>query len=401
MPQEKPGQTEPIKANLPPGQTSSTDADISAKPQDMLKPSLLRAIFKTQPLFWHEQVMPKEQVGDGARLTDDKRLQFDSQTIDQDKQEMVIDFLRHVENGTWKNSPYSWMFAEEGDDFVIQLANQLRLDHRDAIEDFLQHVDKNTLGESHYTWLFKDEKPEAIQRFVAALRASLREKELEAKKLTRGEMSDKLRAAAESMRDVAKRERIRKAMKTQIKRVPIDAFMGIDRDGEMVVLKYDPNDPYNENNEVDFLYISNEFGEPELLITSKKSDVKIGAVVFTKDDDLEPKNKFEFSYNGKNEVKEGGRDFTHHEIEILGQGFSPSAPIFTKVRVFTEPIDLRKEMDELWEDDQQRAKAQARKPQGAKPSTYPGTPPSVSPTPAWQQPTSYVNISSSRSSTSS
>jgi hypothetical protein len=285
---------------------------------------------------------------------------FDEETINRNEKAKIESFVRAVRSGgkdALKGTPFEWFFGEEDDKFIGDLA--------DLLEQRLEELNNNLTSTS----------------------------------LTGLGLDDKLVSAFQSFRESAKREQVRKGFERQVQKLPLLGFEGRDKQGNIVSLRFNPKNAFDPSNEVEFIYINNPSGQPELIISCKDPDkYDVIRPIIQNEDEANSQGKFDLIETSFASVPEtdprSGKDLSRFEFDIV-QGFSDVTPMFTKVRVLKKPIDMDRELDayvekQRLEEEQKRLAANQRRAAQA----YQSTPPTPAPSSSqyrWEQPpTTYV-----------
>jgi hypothetical protein len=200
--------------------------------------------------------------------------------------------------------------------------------------------------------------------------------------------TDDLYNAANYFREMAKQRGMKDAMKKQYEAIPIKAFQGKTKGGQVVEI---------DKSEVDYILRKNDQGETELLIFCKNQDkyTQIRPVYYP-DNEAQNANLFHRVEGTGEEItvqrgKNKADDLSNYEFHI-DEGTALVQPLFGTVRVYATPRNLQQDLKD-YEEEQDDYRDQIQQRTGPTPGSRRYTPqaPSVPSTHNWATPTTYVS----------
>jgi hypothetical protein len=335
---EQNGIPQPPKSDRP----NFLHEDEPVKPSNLPEESIFTTIINTDgrtPTLWDEKITQIFGLNKdlGVQLDEHHQIEFDQDKVVAETNTAVADFISQAESG-YLDDYWRWYFESEGPDFPKQLA------------EFLKTNPNAPFAPSE--------------------------------QLENANLEARLKQAAKLMKTSAERKIIKKAMESQLPLLPFEL-----KDDQDKVINLNPND-------IEYIFVNTDEG-PELIITPRKGHV--AGIDFVEDSDKEPGK---FKINGaKKEVDnqpKPGKDGTCILVDV-SRNSQTSDPLFTRVRVLKNPIDIEKAIDEFTTE---QTNAHAKKQQTSPPPVTPSTPyappaPSVPSTPPrWSPPQTHGPIRS-------
>jgi cell division protein ZapA (FtsZ GTPase activity inhibitor) len=318
--------------------------------------SFLDKLIGADNFTFDESTLEGEEKAQGVTLdiahrSGTQKLIFDREKIDTGEKVRLEKFVKLIrENGkeALKGTEFEWFFGEEEDDFLEGLANLLE-----------RRIKELNEGSS-----------------VSSLRSM--------------GFSEKLVTAMEAFRDMSKRSALKEGISRQVNKVPIIGFVAQTIDGQVVNLRYNPENIDDPSNEVEVIYVNNPQGEKELVFTCKYPNKykTIKPIV-------DPSNEKRFaivdeSFTNITDVDAAtGQDYSRFELQVKKREGQVD-PLFTRIKVIKKPMDMDRELDKYLEEkrraDEKKRLEEERRRQAAA-AAYQPPAPSVPSTPQfkWQQ----------------
>ena len=144
----------------------------------------------------------------------------------------------------------------------------------------------------------------------------------------------RLRHSVELNADLRQREIIRHAVAHDLARLPIAGFDAVDSQGHIVDVQYDPTHPLEASSTVDLIYVTDDNGVAELLISPKTPGIKITNIRLSYDTDGPRDYELIPKAFQKDEIPEP-YDYSHYLYHVK-QGNADTEPIFKIVRVLQQ-----------------------------------------------------------------
>lgn len=309
---------------MPEGQTPPEPAIIGSE--------LLAALVKGGPMTMGEAELSGTDLQFGMKEVDGQIL-FDGATVSMNEKRIIGNLLAKQADSQEMPEWFSQMYGAETDEFRATL-----LDHL-----------KTRLGslEQGQTW----------EEWLDTISSNKK---------------NSMRLAAGEFREMARREQIKKTVDAQVKMLPF-FFFGQDGEGMLHQLKLD---------DLDYIYTIDEQGDAVLNVASRNPAYM--SVFMASPEQGAMRNKFGRTVESENSVMANGKNLDFYEV-MVDEGDTGIQPIFSKIRVFKEPVDLEAELQSY-----DRAVTQRRK------KKYASNPPASNYGGNYGEGSSFVSSSGSR-----
>ncbi len=155
-------------------------------------------------------------------------------------------------------------------------------------------------------------------------------------------------------RDKAQRRLLKEALGRHFDMLPVAKFEIREPNGTLRDADYNPQNPQDKSNDIDYLYINGKDGSQELVITHNKAGCKLRPQLFT---DPLKNGKFGMTSGSFEKIGSGKDEYFQFELQSDAKG---NEPMFSRVRVYINPVDLDNEIDTYLEQETQKNELRKR-----------------------------------------